>query len=172
VQPSAGMAELFVGGQGLRRGARGVLGTLLHEAAHGLAAARGIADTSRQGRYHNRRFAALAAELAITVAPDRTRGWSATSVPDGTAAHYAAELAQLSEAITAYRRAEGTGPGKPTSQNNPPATCGCTPARRIRLARAVLAAGPILCGICQHEFTIDEPDRDAEEDEAEEVAAP
>jgi hypothetical protein len=29
-----------------------VLGTLLHEAAHGLAQARSIQDTSRQGRYH------------------------------------------------------------------------------------------------------------------------
>jgi len=46
---------------------RDVLGTLLHEAAHGMAATRQIKDTSRQGRYHNRRFAELAAELGITV---------------------------------------------------------------------------------------------------------
>src|SRR6266705_1093111 len=45
--------EVLVGGEGLRRGPVDVLGTLLHEAAHGLAHARGIADTSRQGRYHN-----------------------------------------------------------------------------------------------------------------------
>ena len=32
-----------------------VLDTLLHEAAHALAAARGIKDTSRQGRYHNKK---------------------------------------------------------------------------------------------------------------------
>src|SRR6266700_2169878 len=44
--------ELFVGGEGLAAGAVEVLGTLLHEAAHGLAATRGIQDTSRQGRYH------------------------------------------------------------------------------------------------------------------------
>lgn len=58
-----------------------VLGTLLHEAAHGVASTRGIKDTSRQGRYHNRRFAQLATELGIVVAPDGARGWSATTPP-------------------------------------------------------------------------------------------
>src|SRR5687768_783210 len=56
---SGGVAELFVGGEGLRRGADEVLATLLHEAAHGVASVRGIKDTSRQGRYHNARFKAL-----------------------------------------------------------------------------------------------------------------
>jgi hypothetical protein len=45
--------ELFIGGEGLSRGAPDVLATLLHEAAHGAAHRRGIKDTSRQGRYHN-----------------------------------------------------------------------------------------------------------------------
>jgi hypothetical protein len=36
----------------------------VHEAAHGLANTRGVKDTSRQGRYHNKRFRALAEELA------------------------------------------------------------------------------------------------------------
>jgi hypothetical protein len=50
------VAELFIGGEGLGREAASVLGTLLHEAAHGLAATRGIKDTSRAGAYHNKRF--------------------------------------------------------------------------------------------------------------------
>lgn len=162
--PDLGMAELFVGGEGLRRGARDVLGTLLHEAAHGVATTRQVKDTSRQGRYHNRRFAELAAELGITVATDGARGWSATTLPDDTADAYSAELALLGEAITAYRRAESTGAGTTTtSRNNPPALCGCEPHRRIRVARAVLAAGPIVCGCCGTEFTVDEPDEDGPE---------
>ena len=44
-------AEIMISGEGLRRSAPDVLGTLLHEAAHALAHARGIKDTSRQGRY-------------------------------------------------------------------------------------------------------------------------
>jgi hypothetical protein len=47
-------AEVLVSGEGLQRGPVDVLGTLLHEAAHGLAHVRKISDTSRQGRYHNR----------------------------------------------------------------------------------------------------------------------
>jgi hypothetical protein len=44
--------EVLVGGEGLQRGPTDVLGTLLHEAAHGLAHTRSIRDTSRQGRFH------------------------------------------------------------------------------------------------------------------------
>jgi hypothetical protein len=43
--------EVLVGGEGLQRGPTEVLGTLLHEAAHGLAQTRSIQDTSRGGRY-------------------------------------------------------------------------------------------------------------------------
>jgi hypothetical protein len=61
-------AEVLVSGEGLHRGPVDVLGTLLHEAAHGLAYARKISDTSRQGRYHNRCYATLARELGLDVA--------------------------------------------------------------------------------------------------------
>jgi hypothetical protein len=37
-----------------------VLENLLHMAAHGLAAARGISDTSRRGQYHNKKDRELA----------------------------------------------------------------------------------------------------------------
>jgi hypothetical protein len=73
--------EVLVGGEGLQRGPLEVLGTLLHEAAHGLAQARGVQDTSRQGRYHNRRYATLARELGLEVASVQPIGWSATTVP-------------------------------------------------------------------------------------------
>jgi hypothetical protein len=84
--------EVLVGGEGLQRGPLDVLGTLLHEAAHGLAQARGIADTSRAGRYHNRRYATLARELGLDVSTVKPIGWSATTVPEQTAAGYAGQL--------------------------------------------------------------------------------
>jgi hypothetical protein len=68
------LPEVFVGGEGLARGPVGVLGTLLHEAAHALADVRQIKDTSRQGRWHNARFKALAEELGIEVAKDGSAG--------------------------------------------------------------------------------------------------
>jgi hypothetical protein len=85
-QPTSGQpaerAEVLVGGEGLRRAPTDVLGTLLHEAAHGLAHARGIQDTSRQGRYHNKRYAQLAGELGLQVAEQAPVGWTATTVPE------------------------------------------------------------------------------------------
>ena len=72
---------------------RRVLGTLLHEAAHALSAARGIQDTSRQGRYHNKKFKACAEELGISVEHDPRLGWSITTLPAQTATKYAVQLA-------------------------------------------------------------------------------
>jgi hypothetical protein len=43
--------EVLVAGEGLQRPAEAVLGTLLHEGGHCLAQVRGLADTSRGGRY-------------------------------------------------------------------------------------------------------------------------
>ena len=74
-------AEIMISGEGLGRTPHDVLGTLLHEAAHALAAARGIKDTSRQGRYHNTKYKMLAEELGITVTFDPAIGWSITSRP-------------------------------------------------------------------------------------------
>jgi hypothetical protein len=148
--------EVLVGGEGLQRGPLEVLGTLLHEAAHGLATARSIQDTSRGGRYHNRRYAQLAHELGLEVAAVKPIGWSATTVPEPTAAAYAGQLAQLQAALVLWRRHEhriGTGT---RSRNLLPATCGC--GRRIRVAKATLAEAPILCGLCAQPFEPEEPE--------------
>lgn len=102
------VAELFIGGEGLALGAVNVLGTLLHEAAHGVAHTRKIQDTSRQGRYHNARFKALGEELGLVITQVEPIGWSDTTVPAATSAAYADELEQLAAVITAHRRSEHT----------------------------------------------------------------
>jgi len=149
------LPELFIGGEGLARGSRDVLGTLLHEGAHGVASVREIQDTSRQGRFHNTRFRALAEELGLAVAKAGTIGWSATSVPDATAALYHGELRRLDAALVAFRHAEH-GTGRASSNNGLAARCEC--GRRIRVSQTVLAAGPITCGICGSDFEAAEPD--------------
>ena len=142
---------MLVSGEGLQRGPIDVLGTLLHEAAHGLAYARKISDTSRQGRYHNRRYAALARELGLDVAHLDPIGWSATSVPDHTATRYAEALAELGAALVLWRRAEqASAAGSGPSRNALACSCGC--GRRIRVARSVLELAPILCGACAQRF--------------------
>ncbi|MEC3952901.1 hypothetical protein VMT65_07655 [Nocardia sp. CDC153] len=143
--------ELFVGGEGLRRGAIDVLGTLLHEAAHGIAVVRGIKDTSRQGRWHNERYRELGKELGLDVARHPKIGWSITTVPDMTRECYRDELDELAFALVAYRRHEPDRRGGRKSNNNGvSAECDC--GRRIRVSRTVYDAGPISCGLCGGPF--------------------
>ena len=148
--------EVLVGGEGLHRGPTEVLGTLLHEAAHGLAQARGVQDTSRQGRYHNRRYAALAGELGLEVASVPPIGWSATTVPEQTAAAYASQLEDLAAALILWRRHDHRSNPGPRSRNLLAASCGC--GRRIRVAKTTLVEAPILCGACAQPFAPADPD--------------
>ena len=123
-------AEIMISGEGLRRSAREVLGTLLHEAAHALAAERGIQDTSRQGRYHNTRFAQLAQELGIEVGKNPSLGWSLTTVPDSTARDYAAQIRALQDAMILWRQSRNPHRHHPAGQ------------QRIHRRRSARAAGP------------------------------
>jgi hypothetical protein len=53
-------------GECLAEGPRQTLQTMLHEAVHALAPVRGVKDTSRGGKYHNKReFVVLAGELGL-----------------------------------------------------------------------------------------------------------
>jgi hypothetical protein len=146
--------EVLVGGEGLHRGALEVLGTLLHEAAHGLAQARKLQDTSRGGRYHNRRYAQLAHELGLEVTSVQPIGWSATTVPEPTASAYAGQLKELAAALVLWRRQEHRIGAGPRSRNLLAAVCGC--GRRIRAAKATLADAPILCARCEEPFQPDD----------------
>jgi hypothetical protein len=74
------VGEVMVSGEGLTRGAPQVFATLLHEAAHALAREREIRDTSREGRYHNRRFKRIAEELGLRVECHERRGWAITEL--------------------------------------------------------------------------------------------
>lgn len=163
-----GLAEVFVGGEGLARGPVDVLGTLLHEAAHALAHVRGIQDTSRQGRWHNARFKAIAVEVGITVEKDPKLGWSPTTVPEATRADYAEEIGVLGAALRMRRTSETGSEGKPKKPGPPACVCAC--GRRIRVAVSVREAGPIVCGICDAEFQPEEQaDDPAGSDEDREV---
>jgi hypothetical protein len=153
--------ELFVAGEGLHRGAEAVFGTLLHESAHGIAAVRQIQDTSRGGRYHNKRFAVLAEELGLDVRKHPSRGWAATLVPPATVDVYAQTIGRLDAAIKAWR--QGDPQARPPSRNLALAFCKCE--RRIRVAPATFQQGPIICGLCEQPFMVT-PDASAEDAEA------
>lgn len=151
------LPEVLVSGEGLKRPAIEVFTTLLHEAAHALADVRKIRDTSRQGRWHNHKFAALADELGLDTEKDSRIGYSPCTLRDSTAAVYKTPLRILTAVLSAYRHPEIQGAG-PTRKSNNALACSCECPRRIRVARAVLDEGPIVCTICDAAF---EPHGDA-----------
>ncbi|WP_280433670.1 hypothetical protein [Nocardia brasiliensis] len=143
--------ELFIGGEGLKNGAIDLLGTLLHEATHGVAVTRGIKDTSRQGRWHNDRFRELGEELGLDLARDAKIGWSITTVPEPTRLTYRDQVDELNFALVAHRRSEpAKRGGRKSSNNGIAAECGC--GRKIRLSRSAFEIGGIRCEVYETRF--------------------
>jgi hypothetical protein len=146
------LPEVLVSGEGLARTPEEVFTTLVHEAAHGLADARSIQDTSRQGRWHNARFAALADELGLIPAKDDRLGWSPCRLPQSTRDTYAAVIDELAAAMGAYRHPDEPLQRTRASNNNGHSlTCACP--RRIRVSHTTAEEGPIVCGRCHATFT-------------------
>jgi hypothetical protein len=158
--------EIMVSGEGLKRGAGPVMTTLLHEAAHTLADARGVQDTSRQGRYHNKVFKALATEVGIQVEKDARIGWSVSEMGELGSVRYAKQIVALDAVLTLYRnsrdelagllggKAGGDGDDEPKEKKKTTvlAVCACDPPRKVRMSPATLTEGSIQCGNCEQEF--------------------
>jgi hypothetical protein len=149
------LAEVLISGEGLQRPVEEVFTTLLHEATHSLAHTREIKDTSRQGRWHNQKFAELAKELGLDTTKDDRIGWSLCTLRTETATTYKSVLAELKSALIAYRHPEVTG-GESKKNNNNAVPCVCQCPRRIRVAKAVLELGEITCSVCESNFEPDE----------------
>jgi hypothetical protein len=159
------LPEVLVSGEGLRRTPAEVFTTLLHEATHGLADARGVQDTSRQGRWHNKQFAKLAAELGMNTTKDDKFGYSPCTLTDQAAADYGDAITVLGNALSAFRHPEPTGEGKSRTNNNNGVTavCECDPERKVRISVTVFDLGPIVCAVCGSAFLPEEVDRDTYE---------
>ena len=85
----------------------------------------------------------------------RPIGWSATTVPDTTAADYAGQLEELQAALVLWRCQEhrlGAG-----SRSRNLLACACPCGRKLRAAKATLAEAPILCGLCAQPFEPADP---------------
>lgn len=145
------LSEVMISGEGLTRTPAEVMSTLLHEAAHGIADTRRIKDTSRQGRWHNQKFAAIAHEIGLDVTKDQNIGWSPSTLQSATTATYADVIAGLGDAMRAYRRIDFPAPSRTSSSSGTTAECGC--GRRLRITTTALSAGPVVCGLCGAEFT-------------------
>lgn len=149
------MPEIILFGEALKRGAQATLATLIHESAHALATTRKIQDTSRQGRFHNKRFKALAEEVGIDVSHNSSIGWSITALPAETATLYKFELQELAKALKTYRiPPEETEPKEKTTMK---IACDCKDAKG-KLERPVTVPikwfdkGDIICDVCDQAF--------------------
>lgn len=178
------LGEMFMAGETLAKGARQVLQTMLHEAAHTLAQVRGLKDTSRQNRWHNKTFRTLAEELGLEHKRDNAdpqHGFSFVTLTEATEAKYADLLDDLDREIRLVvdlpwflRDQETQGNGKTedeggeyihggrrkpkaggTAQSgNLKATCGCPDPLIIRLSRKVLELAVVRCDECEQLFTL------------------
>jgi hypothetical protein len=96
--------EVMLAGERLRDGTEAAVETVLHEAAHALNYAREVEDTSRQGRFHNRKFKAAAEELGLTC--EKSTKFGVVTVLPLTPAvldAYAAEIELVRRALATYR---------------------------------------------------------------------
>lgn len=151
------LPEVLISGEGLSRPATEVLKTLLHEAAHALADVRGIKDTSRQGRWHNEKFAKLARELGLEPEKDAKVGWSPCTLTDRAARKYRTQINALTAALQAFRLLDPVKEKERANSNNG-LSCTCLCGRKIRVSRKVFEQGPIDCRVCETEFTADDQD--------------
>jgi hypothetical protein len=138
-------------------------------------------DTSRGGKYHNKRaFVALAGELGLAW-PDSQRphpviGFSEVQLTEQTVADYADTLAYLGAAIRLYRdtfrrlgllggqgrdQGDAEGNGSQDGDGQQPTgkagerfkvACGCQPPRSFWIQAKQYTPGPITCGICGQDF--------------------
>src|SRR5690625_1180037 len=93
------LTEIMIAGERLACGATLTAQTMLHEGAHVLAHLRGVKDTSRQNRYHNRRFVRLAEELGLEwpagQEPDASIGFSDVRIRPETVERYRPQIEAL-----------------------------------------------------------------------------
>ena len=156
--------EVMISGECFAGGAEQVLQTLLHEAAHGLAHVRGIKDCSRQNRYHNKRFKALAAEVGLEwptlvdeqlglfsgfpYPPDQAIGYSAVRLSDETITRYTSRLIWLRTLkVCKGQRKNGTiTPGPKRILTG----CRCREITFGHVQWGVVA--PLVCGRCDGQY--------------------
>lgn len=145
--------EIMVSANYFTRGARAVLGTLLHETAHSLDLANGIQGVTGDG-YHNKKFKATAEALGLTITQAKGIGWSVTEVSDECAERWSEELALIENALALMADTEQAKKGAGRNKNLKVAECGC--GEKIRLSAKTLEKCAPICQNCGQMFEVQE----------------
>ena len=141
--------EIMVSANYFERGARAVLGTLLHEVAHSIDLQNGIQGTSGDG-YHNQKFKATAESLGLTITQAKGIGWSVTEVSDACAERWAEALALIENGLALMADAEQGKKAGGRNKNLKVAECRC--GEKIRLSASVLEKCAPMCNACGCKF--------------------
>jgi len=144
--------EIMVSANYFERGARAVLGTLLHETAHSIDTQAGIQGVSGDG-YHNKKFKETAEALGLTITQAKGIGWSVTEVSDECAERWSDALALIESALSLMAENESEQGGKSggRKKNLKLAMCGC--GEKIRISAKVLEKCAPMCQNCGVAFT-------------------
>jgi hypothetical protein len=152
--------------------AEDVLVTLLHEACHVYAEVNGVKDTSRDGRYHNRRFAEIAIQIGLQVERHPQYGHHTTRLSARGRHDYADLLGELDRGLVLVRQPRPTEPtdvgadeassaasvaagAQPVVTKYVFAACQCRTDRgrvTIRVARGSWRTGVVRCSACGSVF--------------------
>ena len=141
--------EIMISANYFERGARAVLGTLLHEVAHSIDLQNGIQGTSGDG-YHNQKFKATAESLGLTITQAKGIGWSITEVSDACAERWAEALALIENGLALMADAEQGKKAGGRNKNLKVAECRC--GEKIRLSASVLEKCAPMCNACGCKF--------------------
>ena len=170
--------EIVIAAEHLDRDAEAVATTVIHELVHLAAELKGISETSRQGRWHNRRFGELALEFGLRLGHDPTHGVVTLGLRPETFHMYADQITALKRALILVRsmsvpsrvpggesggRDGGAGrrPAVKSRRRQVRASCGCVTdgrPRTITVPSSSWEPDSIYCRICSRPF--------AEEDES------
>lgn len=149
--------EVHISSHILAQGARSIMETVVHEAAHSAARARGIKDVSRQGRWHNKRFAAIAEEFGLMVERDAKIGHRTPDLTDEAVSEYQESIMWIKEATGDLFQVV-TPSNKPTRPANTVKLVCPDCGRYFRIGRKQLELGPLACVPCGIEFEEDDND--------------
>ena len=149
--------EIMISANYFPRGARAVLGTLLHETAHSLDLQNGIQGVTGEG-YHNKKFKETAEGLGLTITQAPRIGFSNTEVSDDCATRWADALALIEEALLLTADSEEAAKPKGRNKNLLVAQCEC--GEKIRLSLKTLEKCAPICQDCETEFKTEESEGD------------
>lgn len=142
--------EILIAGESFTRRAAETFGTLLHEAAHCLAAVRKLKDTSRGGRYHNTVYRDMAGEVGLRCEKDKVFGWTITTITTDTAERYKPQIQALAAAQAVWRIDP---PETPSKSKTGTIRLRCACDWSIAVSPAVAEGATIRCDDCGEVFT-------------------